>query len=94
MLEYLPDPTGPKKDILPPHSFFWTTLYTLYFDASEAYIAQVEVERRKKAHHLNKQILMDIDEERMDELLKHEYQSKKKGKRLGTLLLEKKKNRQ
>ena len=42
VLDYLPDTKSakdPNKETLPPHSFFWTTLYTLYYDSVEEYIA-------------------------------------------------------
>ena len=47
-------------------------------------------ERKKKQDHLNKQVKLAIDESFMDELLKYDFVSSKKGKRLGTVLLEKK----
>ena len=50
------------------------------------------MERRLKATHLNKQVKLAVDEAFVDELLRYDFVSSKKGKRLGTVLLEKKKN--
>ena len=52
---------------------------------------QVDEERRKTGHHLNKQVTLAVDESFMDELLKYDFTSSKKGRRLGNLLVVKKK---
>ena len=65
-------------------------MFSLHHDNTVAYIKEVEEERKKKEHHLNKQVKLAIDESFIDELLKHDFVSSKKGKRLGNILLEKK----
>ena len=92
ILEYLPVHTTPKGvEVLPPHEFFWGVLYTLYYDASCQYIKDTEEKRSKETHQINKKTQLAIPEELIDELLKFDYVSKKKGNRRGTLLLKKKK---
>ena len=54
------------------------------------YINEVQEERRKKQHHLNKQVKLAVEESFIDELLKFDFVSSKKGKRLGNVLVEKK----
>ena len=81
MLLYLPDPTGSKNDILPPHEFFWTTLFTLYYDQANGYIDHVEQARKQMNHKLNQPKELNIPMNKIDELLKYEYEPKKKSKR-------------
>jgi len=45
VLEYLPDPHG-KEQKLPEREFFWTVMWTLMSDHVEAFILQVEKDRR------------------------------------------------
>lgn len=91
VLDYLPDPFG-KKQQLPDNEFFWKVLYSLCKDSVLNFVEQVYEQRRQKNDHLNKVKKLAIDEEFVNELLKYDFQSSKKGKRPGTLLLEKNPN--
>ena len=91
VLDYLPDPFG-KKQQLPDNEFFWKILYSLCKDSVLNFVEQVYEQRRQKNDHLNKVKKLAIDEEFVNELLKYDFQSSKKGKRPGTLLLEKNPN--
>ena len=75
---------------MPDNNFFWTVLYSIARDSVLTFIEDTMAERKKKQEHLNKQVKLAIDETFMDELLKYDFVSSKKGKRLGTVLLEKK----
>ena len=68
-------------------------LYTLFEENVDIYIAQVEEKRRKEGHHLNKRRKIGISEAFKRELLRHDFKSKSKSKKLGNLLLESKKDR-
>ena len=51
----------------------------MFHDSVESYIAQVAAERRLKGHHLNKEVKLVVDEAFLDELLKYDFTSSKKG---------------
>ena len=65
-------------------------MYALYPEETDLYIRDVEVSRRKAEDNLQDQkYTMVIKEEFIDELLKYDYQSKKKGRGLSSLLISK-----
>ena len=86
VLEYLPTPTG-KVPQLPEREFFWTVVYTVCHDAVKDYIEIVDAERRKKPNLQDKKTKMLVSEEYMDELLKYDFQSTKKGRAMSSILI-------
>ena len=65
-------------------------MYALYPTETEQYIRDVEASRRKVEDNLqDRKYTMHIKEEFMDELFKYDYQSKKKGRGLSSLLISK-----
>ena len=47
LIDYLPDPWG-KDQRLPERDFFWKVMYAMYPKETDAYIAEVESERKKR----------------------------------------------
>ena len=72
VLEYLPDPHG-KEQKLPERDFFWTVMWTLIPNDVEAFILQIEKDRRPKENLQDKKWNMAVDEEYMNELLKYDF---------------------
>ena len=88
LVHYLPDPWGKDKR-LPEREFFWRVMYALYPKETEKYISDVEAERRTKTNLQDKQWNVEIKEEFIDELLKYDYASKKKGRGISSILMNK-----
>ena len=65
MLDYLPDPHG-KEQKLPEREFFWTVMWTLIPNDVEAFILQVEKDRRPKENLQDKKWNMAVDEDYMN----------------------------
>ena len=86
--EYLPDPWG-KDQRLPEREFFWRVMYALHPKETEKYISDVEDSRRSKTNLQDKQWNMEIKDEFIDELLKYDYVSKKKGRGISSILMNK-----
>ena len=86
VLEYLPDLVG-KKKYYPEREFFWTVVYSTCHDLVEKYIKSVYAKRLEEANLQDKQTTLVIADEYMDELLKYEYESKKKGRNPSSLLI-------
>ena len=64
-------------------------MYALYPKETEKYISDVEAERRTKTNLQDKQWNVEIKEEFIDELLKYDYASKKKGRGISSILMNK-----
>ena len=64
-------------------------MYALFPQETDAYIAEVELERKKNPNLQDRQQNVDISEEFIDELLKHDYRSKKKGRGTSSIFLNK-----
>ena len=88
LIDYLPDPFG-KDQRLPERDFFWKVMYALFPSETDSYIAEVEAERKKNPNLQDKQQPVEISEEFVDELLKHDYHSKKKGRGTSSIFLNK-----
>ena len=65
-------------------------MYTLYSDSVEQYIAQVEKERRPKKNLQDQKWSIAVDDEYLNELLKYDFTSTKKGRGFTSLLVKKK----
>ena len=89
MLDYLPTLTG-KDQRLPERDFFWTVMYSVIHDQVEQYIAHVDAERKQKPNLQDKKVNMVVSEEYMNELLKFDFQSTKKGRGISSILIQKK----
>ena len=88
LADYLPDPWG--KDLrLPEREFFWRVMQALYPAETEKYVSDVEEEKRSKTNLQDKQWNVNIKEEYIDELLKYDYTSKKKGRGISSILMNK-----
>ena len=85
---YLPDPWGKEKK-LPEREFFWRVMYAKYPQETEQYIRDVEDSKRSKTNLQDKQWNVNIKEEFIDELLKYDYASKKKGRGISSILMNK-----
>ena len=72
VLEYLPDPHG-KEQKLPERDFFWTVMWTLIPNDVEAFILQVEKDRRPKENLQDKKWNMAVNENYLNELLKYDF---------------------
>jgi len=72
VLEYLPDPHG-KEQKLPERDFFWTVMWTLIPNDVEAFILQVEKDRRPKENLQDKKWNMAVNEDYLNELLKYDF---------------------
>jgi hypothetical protein len=72
VLEYLPTPHG-KEQKLPERDFFWTVMWTFIPNDVEAFILQVEKDRRPKENLQDKKWNMAVDEEYINELLKYDF---------------------
>ena len=72
VLEYLPDPHG-KEQKLPERDFFWSVMWTLIPNDVEAFILQVEKDRRPKENLQDKKWNMAVNEEYLNELLKYDF---------------------
>jgi hypothetical protein len=88
LIDYLPDPWGKDKR-LPERDFFWKVMYALFPKETDLYISEVEGDRKKRPNLQDQQQGVDISEDFMRELLKHEYQSKKKGRGSSSIFLNK-----
>ena len=64
-------------------------MYALYPVVTEQYISDVEDSRKQKTNLQDKQWNMDIKDEFIDELLKYDYVSKKKGRGISSILMNK-----
>ena len=72
---------------LPERDFFWTVMWSLIPGDVEAFILQVEKDRRPKQNLQDKRWRMNVSEEYMNELLKYDFQSTKKGRGYSSLLV-------
>ena len=90
VLDYLPNLTGKEKR-LPERWFFWRIVYTLHHDKVEEYIAQVDTKRKQMPNLQDKKFDMVISDEYIDEFLKYDYKSSKKGRGFSSILINKKK---
>jgi len=68
-------------------------MYTLCNDDVENFIIQVEKERRPKENLQDKKWNMALDEEYLNELLKYDFTSTKKGRGYSSLLIQRKQKR-
>ena len=91
-MDYFPTQTG-KVIQYPEYDYFWATLLTLMPDQVQNYINQIEEERRPKANLQDQKFACDIDDEYIDELLKYDFVSKKKGRGCSSLLISRKNKR-
>ena len=64
-------------------------MYALYPNETDTYISEVEKDRRKQPNLQDKQWSMEIKDEFIDELLKYDYISTKKGRGISSILLNK-----
>ena len=64
-------------------------MYALYPNETEKYVSDVENARNSKTNLQDKQWNMDIKDDFIDELLKYDYVSKKKGRGLSSILMNK-----
>ena len=64
-------------------------MYALYPQETEKYIFDVEDSRRSKTNLQDKQWNMNIKDDFIDELLKYDYVSKKKGRGISSILMNK-----
>ena len=85
---YLPDPYG-KENRLPERDFFWKVMYSQYPGETEQYIRDVEDSKRSRTNLQDKQWNVNIKDEFIDELLKYDYTSKKKGRGISSILMTK-----
>ena len=92
VLDYLPTPHG-QEQRLPERDFFWTVMWTLLPQETEDYIQQVEKERRPKVNLQDQKFGMIVDESYMNELLKYDFTSTKKGRGFTSLLVERKRKK-
>ena len=65
-------------------------MFTLMDDECEQFIHQVEQERRPLKNLQDRKWNMDVDEEYMNELLRYNFQSTKKGRGFSSLLVQRK----
>ena len=84
--QFLPDPHG-LENKLPEREFFWQVMYSLMPDQVDEFIMQVERERRKKPNLQDLKQKTDIDDEFLNELLKYDFTSTKKGRGFSSLLI-------
>ena len=62
-------------------------MYALYPEETEKYISDVEDSRKTKPNLQDKQWNVEIKDEFIDELLKYDYVSKKRGRGLSSVLM-------
>lgn len=88
LASYLPDPYG-KEQRLPERTFFWQVMYAKFPQETEKYIAEVEESKKSKTNLQDQQFELNIKEEFIDELLKYDYSSKKRGRGISSILMNK-----
>ena len=78
LLDYLPDPTGKKKERLPERVFFYRVFYKLFPETVEQLVKDAAIHRTHGKKNLqDQQWGMKVKPEWMDELLKYEFVSSK-----------------
>ena len=88
LVDYLPDPYG-EDNRLPEREFFWRVMYALFPGDTDKYISDVEDSKRSKTNLQDLQFEISIKEEFIDELLKYDYHSKKRGRGISSILMNK-----
>ena len=91
VLHYLPDPHG-KNEILPEREFFWQVVYALKPEQCEQFILEVEQQRRQKGNLQDQKKKLDISDDFLNDLLRYDFVSTKKGRGHSSLLINRKAN--
>ena len=65
------------------------TVYTLYRKETDEFIKNIEEQRKNQTNLQDKQVGLAISEEYLNELLKYDFQSSKKGRGKSSILLRK-----
>ena len=64
-------------------------MYAKFPQETEKYIAEVEESKKSKTNLQDQQFELNIKEEFIDELLKYDYSSKKRGRGISSILMNK-----